>query len=199
MSIVKINLLPPEIKKKRVAEKGFVMLTGVLIIVIGLCSLITVVLFMKSGSETKGLDVIKAETNRVTSKIGEFAIYKERQNQVQAHGISIQSMKLDESGMLTMSGCSFEYETVADFLIRLNDLDMIKDIWLEKVDTEDLTEVKIIGKDTSNTASTSTGQIKVSGVVFSITAKLKNPVVPILTKGNSSNGGNSNSGSGGST
>lgn len=206
MNTVKINLLPSEIKKKRAAEKGFVLLIGVMVIVIGICSLITAFLFMKAATETRGLEAKKQEILSINNQIKAYDIYKEREKQVKAHETALQkvidneiywhrfinemsmiipsditlgTLKLDEAGTITIEGAGFEYEKVAELLVRLTDLDMIQNIWLQKAENEKMEVAKLVG--VKDAASDGEGggeeEIEVYGVGFTIVATLKAPTI----------------------
>ena len=198
MNSVKINLLPQEIRKKRIAEKGFIVLAGIVVVVIGVCVIVAVLLIVKAGSEEAKANEIKARVAVVDKEISEYAIYKKRQEEVEAHqgaidetkkneiywyrfinelsmivpsDIALSSLEIDETGDISFDGACFEYITVAEFLVRLNDMSMIKDIWLQKVEIKELEIINIVGKVTEENASEET----IYGVNFSISANLRNP------------------------
>ena len=199
MSGLKINLLPQEIKKKRVAEKGLVLILGILALVIGFCVLTTAILYMQAGVEAKNLDAKKAQVSAVEKEIAKYGIYKDRQMAVKNHKLSldetlknevywhrflnemsmvvpddiaVSSMKLDETGVVEIDGACYEYATVAEYLVRLNDLSMIENVWLQKIESVELESVQIVGEE-STTGSGKT----VMGLNFLILANLKNPVI----------------------
>lgn len=199
MTVIKINLLPQEIKKKRVAEKGAVILIGILVLVVAVCFLITSLLYMKAGQEEQKLEVIKNNIQKKEKEISKYGVYKERKQQVQAHksaldlalknevfwhrfvnelsmvvpsDISLSLLEIEETGDISIEGGSFEYATVAELMVRLNELETITDIWLSKIETTELEKATVVGSETSTTSE----EEKILGVTFKIVAKLKNPI-----------------------
>lgn len=218
MSFVKINLLPPEIKKKRLAEKGLILLFGVLVAVIGFSVVLTLILFMKAGSEQKILASKKARITVIDKEIAKYNIYKKRQEEIKAHktaldeviknevfwhrfvnemsmivpdDITLGSLKLNEDGTVELEGSCYDYDTVAEYLVRLNDLSLIKNVWLLRTETTELDKVEIVGETSSESGGTE--EDMVLGVKFSISAKLKNPVIDTQANATGSTQGSTSS------
>src|SRR3990170_4780258 len=96
MTTVNINLLPSEIKKKRVAEKGLVIILGALIVVIVLSAVITSVLFLKAENESNLLEAKKGKVNSISKEISKYSVYKKRQDEVLAHKTALDEVMKNE-------------------------------------------------------------------------------------------------------
>lgn len=216
MTVIKINLLPQDVRKKRVAEKGLMITLAIIALVIGLCVLVSFGLYFKANTEAKNLEVKKAQVAEVEKEISKYGMYKDRQEQVKAHrtaldetinnevlwhrfanemsmivpdDITLTTMKLDETGAISLEGISYDYSLVAEYLVRLNDLDLIQNVWMQKIETGEMESITVIGESSNDTSDT---ESKVFGVTFSIVASLKEPIAAGGTT--STSGGSSSSG-----
>lgn len=194
-----INLLPSEIQKKRKAEKGlFVLIIGVVVFV-GILMALSFLFGLKVTREENALDQMKWQTSKIDKEIGKYSIFKERKESVGKHQESISKAiakqlfwhrflnelsmvvpknvsisKLDlTTDQITITAAAWNHQDVAEFLVRMMDLDELKDVWIDGSKDSELEEANQLGESSSSSDSESTSGLV--GVEFTLTAKLKNP------------------------
>ncbi|TET53059.1 MAG: hypothetical protein E3J54_05105 [Actinobacteria bacterium] len=194
-----INLLPKDIQKKRTAEKGLIFLIAIIALFIGGLIIVSFLFGLNIKSEEDKLVTLQAQTKKLEKQIAKYEIFKERKEQIAQHeevigkalddqlfwhrllnelsmiipnNVTINDLKLQNDG-ISMNGFAFNHQGVAEFIVRMNDLDELKDIWIDGSKDAEAEEVKVLGS--SSDSSSSTSVVTVKGVEFTLTAKLKNP------------------------
>ncbi|MDO8886433.1 PilN domain-containing protein [Candidatus Oleimmundimicrobium sp.] len=159
-----INLLPGEIIQKRKTEKRLVylMIAGVILVVFMVFT--SLGLNLKVSREDKKLTEIKDERQKINSEIGQYKIYEERHAELQKkQGILDSAMAneiawdkfLNEISMvipsdvcleslsmsvdkITYTGYTFDFPSVAKWLIRLGEIKSLDNIWFTNAGKADL-------------------------------------------------------------
>lgn len=196
---LRINLIPPEINKKRKAEKGLLVMLGIIAIYIVFLFLISFFFGIQASQERAKLDKIKAETAVIDKEIAKFNVFKDRKATVVKHqdsitkatanqllwhkflnelsmiiptNISISQLTLSND-QVSMKAVGYSHQDVAEFLVRISDLSELKDPWIDGSKDTTLEATTVLGSSTTSSSSSSTNTI--IGVEFTLTAKLKNP------------------------
>lgn len=185
-----INLLPEEIIKKRRLEKRLIYF-GLGAIVLALIMVVTFAgLNWKIGQEEVVLEEIKAEQQKINLEITKYKIYEERQAELQRRqGIFNTAMAneinwdkfLNEISMVIPSnvwlvsmnlngesiayqGYTFDFPSVAKWLIRLDEIKPLSNIWLGSASKTDLEGHEVIQfGSTSHLTVTQTAESVSSG------------------------------------
>ena len=160
-----INLLPQEIIAKRRSEKRLIFLGLATIILVLLMVFTFLSLNWKVGQEEEQLMKIKDEKQKVNSEIGKYKIYEERQVELQKKRDILNSAMSDEVAWdkflnevsmvipsnvwlesLSMSadginyaGYTFDFPSVAKWLIRLDEIKSLENIWFTHASRVELT------------------------------------------------------------
>jgi len=204
-----INLLPPEIQKKRKAEKGLIIMATAIVLFVGLLIGISFLFGLKVSQEQAKLDTLKTKTAAIDKQIAKYNIFKERKESVAKHegavkaalarqlfwhrflnevsmvipdNVTIDKLSLTND-QVSMSGSAFNHQGVAELMVRMSDLDELKDIWIDGSKDSELEETKMLGQGdssdtgyaTGGTGSSTSSTAGVKTVQFTLTAKLKNP------------------------
>jgi len=205
-----VNLLPPEIQKKRRAEKGLIILATAIVLFVGLLIGASFLFGLKVSQEQAKLDSLKTKTAIIDKQIAKYNIFKERKESVAKHEGAVRAaltrqlfwhrflnelsmvipdnVSLDKLSLtndqVSMSGSAFNHQGVAELMVRMSDLDELKDIWIDGSKDSELEETKMLGEGesggyatggSSDSSSSSTTTAGVKSVQFTLTAKLKNP------------------------
>jgi Tfp pilus assembly protein PilN len=155
-----INLLPPEIVERRQAEKRLAVVILLTIVYVVILFLVYLFLQAKVYQETLVLRDLQTQNRLINRQIDEFKVFEERKNLVDKHrqvieqalagevswyqmllelsmiipsDVSIESFTGDTVGGITMSGKARSYLSVAKWLVRLNELESISNVWLDSV------------------------------------------------------------------
>ncbi len=155
-----INLLPPEIVERRQAEKRLTVVLLLTIVYVVILFLFYLFLQAKVYQETLVLRELQTQNQLLNRQIGEFKVFEERKNLVDKHrqvieqaitgevswyqmllelsmvipsDVSLDSFTGDTVGGITMSGKARSYLSVAKWLVRLNELESISNVWLDNV------------------------------------------------------------------
>ncbi len=204
---LRINLIPPEIYKKRKAEKGLLVLLAAVALFITLLLGVTFLFGIKVTQEEAALSEMQAKTAVIDSEIAKYDMYKERKEAVGKHeesirkaldkqlfwhrflnelsmivpaNVSISSLDMTNS-QVSLSAVAYTHQDVAEFLVRMMDLDELTDVWIDGSKDAELEAATYLGQsdsgssDSGSGSSTSSSGSGAEGVEFTITAKLKNP------------------------
>ncbi|RJQ33114.1 MAG: hypothetical protein C4562_01480 [Actinobacteria bacterium] len=209
---LKINLIPPEINKKRKAEKGLFFGIVSLVIFVGLLIFIVLFLNLRIATETSKLNELVANNASIQREIDSYGAIEQRKTEVETQekvltealaghyyyhrllnelgmiipeNISIQKFTIADTGEVTISGDGYSHTGVADFISRLNDISLFNEVWLSSSKIASLSLAKFLG-------GVSTSE-KVQGVQFQISAKLKGFVVNKNNKTGSQSASNTSS------
>lgn len=152
-----INLLPPEIVERRQSEKRLAVVILLTILYVVILFLVYLFLQAKAYQETLYLRELQTRNKLINRQISEFKVFEERKNLVDKHrqvieqaiagevswyqmllelsmvipsDVSLDSFSGDTVGGITMSGKARSYLSVAKWLVRLNELESISNVWL---------------------------------------------------------------------
>ncbi|HDP69221.1 MAG TPA: hypothetical protein ENN38_00200 [Actinobacteria bacterium] len=171
-----INLLPKEIIEKRHSERRIIYFGVGTIILIFAMAVTFASLNWKIGQEENALEKIKVEQQKVNAEITKYKIYEERQAELQRRqnilntalaneiawdkflnevsmvipgNVWLVSMNLD-SGSIAYQGYTFDFPSVAKWLIRLDEIKPLKNIWLGGASKTDLEGHEVIQFDSTS-------------------------------------------------
>jgi Tfp pilus assembly protein PilN len=156
-----INLLPPEIIEKRESEKRLLIIGLVSLLYIAILVMIYVLLQAKLYQENLVLTQLKTQNALLNKQIAEFKIFEERKAAVDSrrqvieqamageiswyklflemsmiipNDIALESLNVDLQEGLKMNGKAKNYLAIAKLMVRLNELDEVENVWLDKMD-----------------------------------------------------------------
>lgn len=156
-----INLLPPEIIEKRESEKRLLLIGLVTLLYIAILVMIYVLLQAKLYQENLVLTQLKTQNALLNKQIAEFKIFEERKAAVDSrrqvieqamageiswyklllemsmiipNDIALESLNVDLEQGLKMNGKAKNYLAIAKLMVRLNELDEVGSVWLDKMD-----------------------------------------------------------------
>jgi Tfp pilus assembly protein PilN len=156
-----INLLPPEIIEKRESEKRLLIIGLVSLLYIAILVMIYVLLQAKLYQENLVLTQLKTQNALLNKQIAEFKIFEERKAAVDSrrqvieqamageiswyklflemsmiipNDIALESLSVDLAEGLKMNGKAKSYLAIAKLMVRLNELDEVENVWLDKMD-----------------------------------------------------------------
>jgi len=185
-----INLLPEEIIKKRRSEKRLIYLGLGAIVLILVMAVTFAGLNWRIGQEEDALEEIKAEQQKVNLEITKYKIYEERQAELQRRqgilntamaneinwdkflneismvipsNVWLVSMNLDGES-IAYQGYTFDFPSVAKWLIRLDEIKPLSNIWLGSASKADLEDQDVVQfNSTSHLSETQTAESVLSG------------------------------------
>jgi Tfp pilus assembly protein PilN len=156
-----INLLPPEIIEKRESEKRLLIIGLVSLLYIAILVMIYVLLQAKLYQENVVLTQLKTQNELLNKQIAEFKIFEERKAAVDSrrqvieqamageiswyklflemsmiipNDIALESLNVDLAEGLKMNGKAKNYLAIAKLMVRLNELNEVQNVWLDKMD-----------------------------------------------------------------
>lgn len=162
VKIVKVNLIPPEIKSKRETERYIAFL---IVYTIALATVfIFASLYIRLGisSEKAKLEALQSQNAALEAQIANYKEFeKKKEDYLKLKGIyetlyaskiswyrflieialitpeqiSIKSINVDESSCLIQAE-SLDLKVIADYLIRLDELSELDDVWLDNLDIQ---------------------------------------------------------------
>lgn len=214
---LQINLLPPEIAKKRKAEKGLFFLIVAILVFVGFLISVSFLFGINVQQEETALKALQSETKGLDKQISKYNVFRERKDAIEKHEKAIKSALekqlfwhrlLNELSMIapqnvsvtklsltndqiSISAYGFNHQDVAEFMVRMMDLDELKDVWIDGSKDADLEFAKQLGESDD---STSSDESAVPGVEFTLTAKLKNPGPSFGTSGTTGSSSSSKTG-----
>lgn len=164
MASLKINLLPPEIRKRRKMEQTVVFLILGFFVFLALLTTFTLGLSFKASQEETKLRGLEAKTAKFESQIKKYQVFRERKEEVNKHKealakairkeiswykllnevsmivpseVWLEKIEVDEEG-ITFKGFTYQQPSVAKFMVRLSDLEYLSDLWLEESQAEEI-------------------------------------------------------------
>ena len=215
---LRVNLLPSEIAKKRKAEKGLFFLLAAVVLFVGFLIAVSFLFGIKVQQEEAALSKLQAKTTKIDKQIAKYSIYKDRKESIEKHeqaiksaldkqlfwhrlfnelsmiapqNVSISKLALTNE-RISISAYGFNHQDVAEFLVRIMDLDELTDVWIDGSKDASLEEVDVVGSGGDSSSSEDSGIV---GVEFTLTAKLKNPGPDLESSGQAESGSGSSSGS----
>ena len=215
---LRVNLLPSEIAKKRKAEKGLFFLLAAVVLFVGFLIAVSFLFGIKVQQEEAALSKLQAKTTKIDKEIAKYSIYKDRKETIEKHeqaiksaldkqlfwhrlfnelsmiapqNVSISKLALTNE-RISISAYGFNHQDVAEFLVRIMDLDELTDVWIDGSKDASLEEVDVVGSGGDSSSSEDSGIV---GVEFTLTAKLKNPGPDLESSGQAESGSGSSSGS----
>ncbi len=156
-----INLLPPEIIEKRESERRLLIIGLVSLLYIAILVMIYVLLQAKLYQENLVLTQLKTQNALLNKQIAEFKIFEERKAAVESrrqvieqamageiswyklfleismiipNDIALENLNVDLAEGLKMNGKAKSYLAIAKLMVRLNELDEVENVWLDKMD-----------------------------------------------------------------
>jgi Tfp pilus assembly protein PilN len=173
---------------------------------IGLLLAVSFAFGLKVKQEQAALVKLQAKTADLEKKVAKYNIFKERKEEVVKqeevikkaldkqlfwhrllnelsmvipNNVSISKLDLGND-QISMSGFTFNHQGVAELLVRVSDLDELKDVWIDGSKDSELEEATWLGQSSSSgsssgSSSSSSESSTVKAVEFTLTAKLKNP------------------------
>lgn len=180
-----INLLPPELIEKRLTEKRIVYLLGILIVLFLLMSFVFMVTYGKEFQENVKLSQINAENKKLEKAIAEFKIFEERKAEVQRREeilskamageipwykilnelsmvipseVCLQTLDLDSIEGLKVTGYTYDYSSVAKWMVRMGEIKELNNVWVEtavkaKEQDKDVVQFSMTAELAGSTAS----------------------------------------------
>lgn len=161
MKKININLLPPEIKAKRETEKNLTLI-GLFALVTAAVLFLTAAYFrIGIASEQSKLDSLIAQNAAIEAQIGQYKEFEQKKIEytklqgiyekisqsriswykflieialITPEQISIKNLSADLSSV-TIQGDSTEVQAIADFIVRLEDLSELEEVWLDSLNT----------------------------------------------------------------
>ncbi len=213
---LRINLLPSDIAKKRKAEKGLLFLIVAVFMFVGFLVAVSFLFGIKVQQEEAALSKLEAETTKIDKQIAKYSIYKDRKQTIEKHeqaiksaldkqvfwhrlfnelsmiapqNVSISKLTLTNE-QISISAYGFNHQDVAEFLVRIMDLDELTDVWIDGSKDASLEKVDVVGEESDSSSSDDSGIV---GVEFTLTAKLKNPGPDLESSGQAQSGSGSSS------
>lgn len=165
IKVVKVNLIPPEIKAKRETEKYGTLIVFYTIILIGLFFLISVYFRMGIASERAKLDSLLAQNAALEAQIVNYREFEKKKEDylnlknlydslnvsrvswyrflieialVTPEQVSLRNLNVDESSCQIQAE-SIDMRVIADYLVRLEELPELDDVWLDNVAIQEKT------------------------------------------------------------
>ena len=163
-----VNLLPPELIERRLAEKRVVILLAVIICYIVLLVSVYVIFQVRINQENTYLVELKHDNAQLSEKIAEFKVFEQRKAEASRREkiietalagdiswhklllklsfiipgeVSITGFTGDYSAGIKLNGEARDYISVARWIVRLEEIDELADIWLSGIQASD-NEVK---------------------------------------------------------
>jgi Tfp pilus assembly protein PilN len=161
MKRININLLPPEIKAKRETEKNLAIIGLFAVITAGILFLVAAYFRLGIASEQSKLDSLVAQNAAIEAQIGQYKEFEQKkveftklqeiysrisQNRVSWYRflieialitpeqISIKNLSADMNAVM-IQGDSTDVQSIADFIVRLEDLSELEEVWLDSLNS----------------------------------------------------------------
>lgn len=158
-SSIKINLIPPEIKAKRETEKYVALLTVFALVVIGIFILASIYVRLGISSERAKLESLQAQNAALEAQIANYKEFEKKKEDylklkslydtlyanrvswyrflieialITPEQVSLKNVNVDESSCLIQAE-SLDMKVIADYLVRLEELSELEDVWLESL------------------------------------------------------------------
>lgn len=165
VKVIKVNLIPPEIKAKRETEKYVALILFYTVILIGIFFLISVYFRMGIASEKAKLDSLIAQNAALEAQIANYREFEKKKEDylqlknlydslnvsrvswyrflievalVTPEQISLRNLNVDESSCQIQAE-STDMRAIADYLVRLEELPELDDVWLDNLTIQEKT------------------------------------------------------------
>ncbi|MCX7832316.1 MAG: hypothetical protein N2440_05415 [Actinobacteria bacterium] len=159
---VKVNLIPPEIKSKRETERYITLLVIYTIVLLTVFILASLYVRLGISSERAKLDSLESQNAALEAQIANYKEFeKKKEDYLKLKGIydtlyaskvswyrflieialitpeqiSIKNINVDESSCLIQAE-SLDVKVIADYLIRLEELNELEDVWLDDLNIQ---------------------------------------------------------------
>lgn len=153
----KINLIPPEIKAKRETEKNLALLGVYTLILVGVLFVASIYVRIGISAERAKLDALTAENAALEAQIANFKEFEKKKQDylklktiydtlagsrvswyrflveialVTPEQISVKNINVDETSCQIQAE-SLSIQAVSDYLVRLEELPELDDVWLD--------------------------------------------------------------------
>lgn len=158
-SSIKINLIPPEIKAKRETEKYLAVLIVYTLVVVGIFILASIYVRLGISSERAKLESLQAQNAALEAQIANYKEFEKKKEDylklkslydtlcanrvswyrflieialITPEQVSLKNVNVDESSCLIQAE-SLDMKVIADYLVRLEELSELEDVWLENL------------------------------------------------------------------